>query len=83
MNLLFQRKYEISKSQRNDFHTTYFKDGKRKIDYVLTYECNDMNAEEESSSGNDVSITLKLIIFIIDSRLSSCFIFLGGISVIS
>ncbi|VDO13467.1 unnamed protein product, partial [Brugia timori] len=49
-----QRRDEISKPQRNNFQTTYFKDGKRKIDYVLTYECSEMDGEEESSSINDV-----------------------------
>ncbi|KAK6102968.1 Calcium-activated chloride channel family protein [Brugia pahangi] len=49
-----ERKDEISKPQRNNFQTTYFKDGKRKIDYVLTYECSEMDGEEESSSINDV-----------------------------
>ncbi|KAL3994317.1 Calcium-activated chloride channel family protein [Acanthocheilonema viteae] len=49
-----QREYEISKPHRYGFQTTYFKDGKRKIDYVLTYECSEMDGEEESSSVNDI-----------------------------
>ncbi|MCP9261621.1 Anoctamin [Dirofilaria immitis] len=46
------KNYEISKLQQNDSRTTYFKDGKRKIDYVLTYEYNEMDSEESSKTNN-------------------------------
>ncbi|VDM08864.1 unnamed protein product [Wuchereria bancrofti] len=50
-----QKECGISKPHRNDFHSTYFKDGKRKIDYVLTYECSEMDEEEEESNSiNDL-----------------------------
>ncbi|CAG9536244.1 unnamed protein product [Cercopithifilaria johnstoni] len=49
-----QSESKISKPQRNGFQTAYFKDGKRKIDYVLTYECDEVDGEEESSSVDDL-----------------------------
>ncbi|VDM96708.1 unnamed protein product [Thelazia callipaeda] len=45
-----QKAYDVSGSRPKHYETMYFKDGKRKIDYILTYDYDEMDGEDDSSS---------------------------------